>query len=120
MISVTSYGHPLDSSVTSYGHPPKVSVPLIARILKKNLKMGTKKIFFTIFTMLILFLRVFYAIYVKISLHVTVPLRWLRIALFSFHSTLLFGWGCHFWGLGWSSHKFGQHPLRAVTTHRGG
>ena len=47
-------------------------MPLIARILKKTLKMRTKKIFITIFTMLILFLRV---IYVKISLHVTVPLR---------------------------------------------
>ena len=74
MISVSSYGHTLDSSVTSCGHPPRVSVPLIARILKKKLKMRTKKIFFTIFTMLILFLGVFYIIYVKISLHVTVPL----------------------------------------------
>ena len=36
--------------------------------------MRAKKIFFTIFTMLILFLGVFYIIYVKISLHVTVPL----------------------------------------------
>ena len=74
-ISVTSYGHPLDSSVTSCGHPPRVSVPLIARILKKKLKMRLKMIFFTIFTMLIMFLRVFHVTYVKISLHVTVPLR---------------------------------------------
>ena len=74
MISVTSYGHPLDSSVTSCGHPPRVSVPLIVRILKKKLKMRLKIIFFTIFTMLIVFLRVFHVIYVKISLHETVPL----------------------------------------------
>ena len=47
MISVASYGHTLDSSVTSCGHPPRV---LIARILKKKLKMRTKKIFFTIFS----------------------------------------------------------------------
>ena len=46
MISVASYGHPLDSSVTSCGHPPSVSVLSIARILKKKLKMRTKKIFF--------------------------------------------------------------------------
>ena len=50
-------------------------MPLIARILKKKLKIRTKKIFFTIFTMLILFLGVFYLIYIKMSLHVTVPLR---------------------------------------------
>ena len=43
MISVASYGHTLDSSVTSCGHPPRVSVPLIARILKKKLKVRTKK-----------------------------------------------------------------------------
>ena len=34
-----------------------------------------KILFFTIFTILIPFLRVFYVIYVKISVHVTVPLR---------------------------------------------
>ena len=73
-ISVVSYGHTLDSSVTSCGHPPRVSVPLIARILKKKLKMRTKKYFFTISTMLILLLRVFYIIYVKKSIHV-VPLK---------------------------------------------
>ena len=67
MISVASYGHTLDSSVTSCGHPPRVSVPLIARILKKKLKMRTKKIFFTIFTMLIMFSGVFYVINVKID-----------------------------------------------------
>ena len=49
-------------------------MPLIARILKKKLKMRLKMIFFTIFTMLIMFLRVFHVTYVKISLHVTVPL----------------------------------------------
>ena len=76
MISVTSYGHNLNSSVTSCGPPPRVSVPLIARILKKNLKMRTKTLFFTIFTMLIVFMRVFDVIYVNISLHVTVPLRY--------------------------------------------
>ena len=37
-ISVKSYGNPLDSSMTSCGHPPRVSVPLIARILKKKVK----------------------------------------------------------------------------------
>ena len=74
-VSVTGYGHPLDRSMTSFGHPPRVSVPIIARILKKKLKMRVKKIFFTIFTMLILFLGFFYVIYVKISLHVTVPLN---------------------------------------------
>jgi len=71
-ISVASYGHTLDGSVTGCGRPPRVSVPLIARILKRKLKMRTKKIFFTLF---ILFLRVFYAIYYgNISLYVTVPL----------------------------------------------
>ena len=79
-ISAASYGHTLDSSVTSCGHPPKVSVPLIARILKKKLKMRMKKIFFTIFTMLILFLRDVYIVYVKISLHVTVPLSLVRLS----------------------------------------
>ena len=74
MISVISYGHPLDSSVTSCGHPLRVSVPLIARILKKKLKMRLKMIFFTIFTMLIKFLRGFHVTYVNISLQVTVPL----------------------------------------------
>ena len=54
-IFVTSYGHPLDSSVTRCGHPPRVSVPLIARIFKKKLRMRTKTIFFTIFTMLIVY-----------------------------------------------------------------
>ena len=39
MISVTCYGHSLDSSVTSYGHSPRLLVTLIARILKKKLKM---------------------------------------------------------------------------------
>ena len=34
-----------------------------------------KTTFFTIFTMLIVFLRVFYVIYVKMSFHVIVPLR---------------------------------------------
>ena len=93
--SVLSLGHTPISSVTSYGHsydlsdklwassryfsdklwtPPRVSVPLIARVLKKKLKMRTKNIFFKIFTMLILFLRVSHVIYVKLSLHVTVPL----------------------------------------------
>ena len=76
MISVTSYGHNLNSSVTSCGPLLRVSVPLIARILKKNLKMRTKTLFFTIFTMLIVFMRVFDVIYVNISLHVTVPLRY--------------------------------------------
>ena len=38
VISVTSYGHSLDSSVTSYGHSPRLSVTLIARILKKKAK----------------------------------------------------------------------------------
>ena len=74
-ISVTSYGHSLDSSVTIYGHSPRLSVTLIARILKKKLKMKTKMMFFRIFTMLIMFLRVFYVIYVKMGLHVTVPLN---------------------------------------------
>ena len=37
-ISVTSYGHSLDSSVTIYGHSPRLSVTLIARILKKKTK----------------------------------------------------------------------------------
>ena len=73
-ISVTSYGHSLDSSVTIYGHSPRLSVTLIARILKKKLKMKTKMMFFRIFTMLIMFLRVFYVINVKMGLHVTVPL----------------------------------------------
>ena len=73
-ISATSYGHSFDSSVTSYGHSPRLSVTLIARILKKKLKMKTKMMFFRIFTMLIMVLRVFYVIYVKMGLHVTVPL----------------------------------------------
>ena len=79
-ISVTSCGHPLDSSVTSCGHPPGVSVSLIARILKKKLKMRMKTTFFTIFTILIVFLRVFYVIYVKMSFHVIVPLRWVELS----------------------------------------
>ena len=54
-ISLTTYGHSLNSSVTSCGHPPRVSVPLIQRILKKKLKVRTKTIYFTIFTMLIAF-----------------------------------------------------------------
>ena len=74
-ISVTSCGHSLNSSVTSYGHSPWVSVTLIARILKKKLKMRIKMIFFTTFTMLIVILRVFWVIYVKMGLYVTVPLR---------------------------------------------
>ena len=74
MISVTSYGHSLDSSVTSYGHSPRLSVTLIARILKKKLKMKMKIIIFTIFTMLIVFLKVFYVIYVNMVLHVRVAL----------------------------------------------
>ena len=45
-ISVASYGQTLDSSVTSCGHAPRVSVPLITRILKKKLKIRTKTIFF--------------------------------------------------------------------------
>ena len=45
-ISVTSYGHSLNSSVTSYGHSPRLLVTLIARILKKKLKMKTKMMFF--------------------------------------------------------------------------
>ena len=61
-------------SVTSYGHSLRLSVPLIARILKKKIKMRMKMMFFTIFTMLIVILRDFYVIYVKMSLHVTVPL----------------------------------------------
>ena len=44
IISVASYGHTLDSSVTNCGQPPRVSVPLIARILKKKLKMREKNI----------------------------------------------------------------------------
>ena len=68
MISVASYGHTLDSSVTSFGHPPRVSVPLIARIFKTKVKNEDENNIFTIFTMLIVFI-----IYVKISLHVTVP-----------------------------------------------
>ena len=48
-----------------------------------------KKIFFTIFTMLIWFFGVFNIIYVKISLHVTVPLRgvaeWLQTLDGKFH-----------------------------------
>ena len=48
---------------------------LIARIFKKKVKISTKTLFFTIFTMISVFLRVFDVIYVKISLHVTVPLR---------------------------------------------
>ena len=71
---MASYGHPLDSSVTRCGHPHRVSVPMIARILKKKLKIRLKMIFFIIFTMLIMFLRGFHVTYVKISLHVTVPL----------------------------------------------
>ena len=73
-ISVTSCGHPLDSSVTSCGHPPGVSVSLIARILKIKLKMRMQMTFLTIFTMLIVLQRVFYLIYVKMSFHVIVPL----------------------------------------------
>ena len=58
-ISVTSCGHSLNSSVTSYGHSPWVSVTLIARILKKKLKMRTKMMIFTTFAMLIVILRFF-------------------------------------------------------------
>ena len=72
-ISVTSCGHPLDCSVTSCGHPPGVSVSLIVRILKIKLKMRMKMTFLTIFTMLIVFLRV-YVIFVKINQYMTVPL----------------------------------------------
>ena len=81
-VSVPNLGHtprssvisPLDSSATSCGCPLRVSVPLIARILKKKLKMRLKMIFFTIFTIIIMFLRGFHVTYVKTSLNVSVPL----------------------------------------------
>ena len=60
--------------------------------MKKKLKIRKNKIFFTIFTMLILFLRVSYIIYVKISLHVTVPLNsyqyWCQILIRLFVSSI--------------------------------
>ena len=72
-ISVTSYGHSLDRLVTSCRHPSRVSVLLIVRFFLEKVKNEDKTIFFTIFTMLIVFLRV-YVIYVKINQYVTVPL----------------------------------------------
>lgn len=60
-ISVTSYGHRLNISVTSHGHSSIVSLPLIA--LKMNI---FKKI-----TIGIVIQR---NVYVKMGLHVRVPL----------------------------------------------
>ena len=77
-ISVTSYGPPTQNSVTSYGPPTLISVTIGTRILKLKLKIRVKMKFFRLFTMFIVILRSFYIIYVEISCHLIVPLKYLR------------------------------------------
>ena len=73
-ISMTSLGLPNLISMTSLGLPNLVSVTIGTRIFKKKFKKGTKTNFFKIFTMFIVILRCFYIIYVKMSYQCRVPL----------------------------------------------
>ena len=61
LVSMTSLGLPNQVSMTSLGLPNLVSVTIGTRILKNKFKKGTKTNFFKIFTMI---LRCFYVIYV--------------------------------------------------------
>ena len=72
-ISMTSLGLPNLVSMTSLGLPNLVSVTIGTRIFKKKFKKGTKTNFFKIFTMFIVILRCFYIIYVKMSYQCRVP-----------------------------------------------
>ena len=76
LVSVTSYGLPVQISMTSLGLPNLVSVTIGTRIFKKKFKKGMKTIFFKIFVMFKfnVILRCFYVIYVKMSYQCRVPL----------------------------------------------
>ena len=76
LVSVTSYGLPVQISMTSLGLPSLVSMTIGTRIFKKKLKMRTKTNFFIIFTICTVILRSFFIIYDEISFHLAVPLSW--------------------------------------------